>query len=435
MFISSQVLAQNNNLTINWDNLDILLEASDIDSSDYDIFVDYLDNYGQEPTDYIVEKCKTHQLVILGEWHHLIEYERFVRDIIPDLYYKAGVRYIVFESIIVTHNGKTEALVTGKEYDESLALEIAQADGYSDWGDKEYWDILKAIWELNINLPKDSEPMHAIGMEIPKDYKLDKLWQRNQIENKDLIARAESQHLLEMLRDENMAAAVEQYVLNKGGKGLVLVGQNHSFTHYSQPFPNVHDPFWTMPFSNKVDAVIIKWPRMGTILYQEYGDRIFQIGLHGPHTSPRSVTEELSSLTKQDDDSLLFRFLSASSPQEQPVIQDLVEKIMTERGNVPVGFDVVNSPFANLRDRRSYYFHFQPSVRLSDLNRGYIFLKPWKDLTFSSWMEGYVSQDLYDNNKIYRMYYDLLYHQDWKNAQEIDNWYRDSWLKLREEMR
>jgi hypothetical protein len=45
-------------------------------------------------------------------------------------------------------------------------------------------------------------------------------------------------------------------------------------------------------------------------------------------------------------------------------------------------------------------------------------------------MEGYISQDLYDNNKIYRMYYDRLYGREWKNAQEIDNWYKEGWRKF-----
>lgn len=424
------VNAQPNSPLWDWQNLDILIEASDIDTSDYSVFTDYLKQFGQDPAEYLVDKCKKHQLVILGESHHRIEYERFMRDIIPDLYHKAGVRYIVFESIILTHNGKTETLVTAKDWNRSLAMEIARADGYSDWGDQEYWDILKAIWKLNQTLPEGSEPMHAIGMEIPKDYKLDKLWRRNKLEDKNLIARAESQHLFEMLRDENMAAAVKQYVLNKGGKGLVIVGMNHSFTHYEQTVLRIKDSSYAMPFSNSPEGFMNTWPRFGRILYKEYGDRIFQITLHALHPSPKHFLKQFSVLEEEGLDPAVHQLLSLTVPTEQPILPDLLEKIMSVRDHAPVGFDVVNSPYANLRDRFSSYFYFQPSVRFSDLSRGFIYLMPWRELTWATWMEGYISQDLYDNNKIYRMYYDLLYSREWKNARDIDNWYRDEWLQI-----
>ncbi|MBN1969695.1 MAG: hypothetical protein JW870_10035, partial [Candidatus Delongbacteria bacterium] len=81
---------------------------------------------------------------------------------------------------------------------------------------------------------------------------------------------------------------------------------------------------------------------------------------------------------------------------------------------------------------QSYEFHFQPSIKFSDVCRGYIYLKPWEDMTFSSWLDGFISEELYNHNRTYRLYYDRLYKEQWKDAKEIDTWYKEQWLKYNE---
>lgn len=403
------LLAQEKRQLLSRYDLGLLVEASKIDTSDYSIFRQYLDKAGQDPTNYVVEKCKKHQIVILGEMHHQKEILDFFKKIIPEIYHKANVRYVILEVPLFTHNDKLETLVTGNSYDEKLAWEIIRSEGFSDWGDKEYWEILETVWSLNKNLPMGSEPMRIVGLEIPYDFKLFKLWARNKLDDKALITKAESQHPLLLKRDELMAAALDQYVINKKAKGIVLIGKNHAFTHYIQPTPNTWDRHYAMPCGNQDDEFIKFWPRMGNILYQQHGDKIFNIQFHYPSFNPNHTIR------------------SYDYKSGDPVITNVIEEIMCSRGNSPVGFDVFDSPFGLLRDSQSEEYHFQPSAKFSDICRGYIFLRPWKDMTFSTWLEGFISEELFNNNKTYRLYYEKLYDQVWQDAAEIDNWYKQGW--------
>ncbi|UCC39953.1 MAG: hypothetical protein JSV96_00365 [Candidatus Aminicenantes bacterium] len=397
--------------SFSWYEMGLLMEASQLDTADYPIFKDYLDKFGQEPTNYVIEKCKKHQIVILGEIHHRIENLSFFKKIIPEVYHKANVRYVILEVPLFTHNDKLETLVTGESYDEKLAWEIIHSEGFSDWGDKEYWEILETVWSLNQSLPKGSEPMQIVGLEIPYDFKLYKLWAKNKLDDKTLIAKAESQHPLLLKRDELMAAVLDQYVINKKKKGIVLIGAAHAYTHYIQPISNTWDRHYAMPCGSEDNDQVKFWPRMGNILYQQHGNKIFNIQFHYPSFNPK------------------HRIKNYEYKGDDPVISNVIEEIMFGRGNSPVGFDVFDSPFGLLRDSQSYEYHFQPSVKFSDICKGYIFLKPWKDMTFSTWLEGFISDELYNNNRTYRLYYDKLYHREWKNADEIDNWYKQEWQK------
>jgi hypothetical protein len=411
-FYSRDLCAQEKQQLLSWYDMGIVMEADRIDSTDYPIFTQYLDESGKEPTEYVVQKCKEHQLVILGETHHRKEYLNFFKKVLPEVYHRANVRYVVLEVALATHNAKLEKLVIGKSYDQDLAWEIIRTEGKEHvWGDKEYWEILESVWSLNQSLPEGSEPMRIIGIEIDFNFKLEGIWRRNKLEDKELIAQAESQQPLLLKRDELMAAAINQYVINKKAKGIVLIGGDHSFTHYSQPIPNMYDKHYAFPRANEDDDYFKLWPRMAHMLYQQHGDKIFQIVFHKLHRAPNTV------------------FRNYDYKGKEPVIGKLIEKIMAERNDKPVGFDVFDSPFGLLRDSRSYYFHFQPSVQMSDICRGYIYLKPWNDILFSTWLDGYISDELYDNNRIYRLYYDKLWKREWQNAKEIDNWYKKSWEK------
>jgi len=140
---------------------------------------------------------------------------------------------------------------------------------------------------------------------------------------------------------------------------------------------------------------------MANLLYQEYNDRIFQIDFHRRHDSPKLIFTDYTG--------------------KEPVIIELIEDIMADMGNKPIGFDVFNSPFANIRDSRSYYFHFQPSVKMSDLYRGYIFLVPFKNISLCQWLDNYISGEMLEKN---RLYYETRFKKKFRNAKEINDFFK-----------
>src|SRR5580765_8055208 len=52
--------------------------------------IDYLNKYGKPPDQYVIDKSKTYDIILLGESHALKNNLDFVMQLIPELY-KAGI--------------------------------------------------------------------------------------------------------------------------------------------------------------------------------------------------------------------------------------------------------------------------------------------------------------------------------------------------------
>ncbi len=368
-----------------WMELGSLAEASDIPASQYPVLADWLEKNGKSPLDYAVEKCREHQIVIFGELHGIKDYLDLFHQIIPRAYHQAGMRYVVLEVAKYEDNEKIARLVEGQSFDRDLALEIARNAGWSTWNSKEYWDVFEVVWKLNRSLPAGAEHMKVIGMDVSVNLELE--WMRGEKKLKDpkLISQAQRQGLLISNRDELMASAIDTNIIRNDSKGMVWVGFNHSFTHYGQPFVN------------KDGLLLREFHRMGYLLHQRFGERIFQIGFHYQFDSPSIIHE--------------------GSKGPEPLFTNMLEKIMKLRQDRPVGWDVFTSPFGQIRDKYSYYFHFQPSVRFADLSRGYIFLKPWARLSPCLKIRDFITEAMFLERKAY---YEARFKKTFKNAEEVN---------------
>jgi uncharacterized RDD family membrane protein YckC len=337
-----------------------LVEVSSLEKSDHDTFVKWLDENGKDPVDYAVEVAKKHQITIFGEVHHVQDNLLFLNRIIPDLYHRAGVTCIAMETCVVEDQAQLDKLVTSDRFDSELALQIARDEGWKAWGDKEYWDVFKTVWQLNKSLPEGKEKMRVIGIDFKWDGPSFGMTGTSQEcaggppWEKLRFLRLFDDFPLLIKRDEVMARNVEKEIIEKGKRGIVWVGLNHDYINYRQA-----------RIINK--KVFSEWSRMGFMLHQKYGDQVYHIRLHTSYNSPK--------------------------------IAKLIEKIAVERENAPVGFDVVGSPFALLRNSDSGYFRFRPGVCFSDVASGYVYLKPENKLKRCAWLSGYISRDMFIKNK------------------------------------
>jgi hypothetical protein len=369
-----------------------LREASGIKASSFPLFTGWLDNNGKNPVDYIIEVCRVHDLVIVGEHHYIKNYCELFKQALPGAYEKAGVRVVALEVCNAEDNEKIARLVDGEIYDTALAYEIARSENWGLWGYKEYWDILEAVWTFNRSLPAGGEHLRVVGIDKTMDYQLDSLWRAGKLTDQTLVDKAKSQPDI-YKRDDWLVENIEKETFAKGAKGIVLVGFNHSFTHYCQPR------------IDKEGKLKDEWPRMGVLLYRKYGDKVFQVGLHGEHMSPAQI--------------------DITYKGSGPVFTELIEEIMASRGNKPVGFDVVGSPFAGIRDTQSYYFHWQPAMSFANICRGFVYLMPVKELKPCSWMKDFVSDEMFEKCK---GFYEFSYGRTFKNAKEVNEFF-ESGLK------
>ena len=121
------------------------------------------------------------------------------------------------------------------------------------------------------------------------------------------------------------------------------------------------------------------WGRMGFILHQKYGDRIFQIRLHRLDF-PVSLVDS-----------------SYCGPE--PAMANFLERIMTKRHNRPVGFDVIGSPFDRLRDSGSFDYYSERRLCMGDVASGFIYLTKWRDYSRCEWLANYVTREMFVANK------------------------------------
>lgn len=352
------------------------------------LFVRWLDLHARAPVDYAVQVASAHQIVIFGEAHDIRSQVSFLIEAIPDLYRRAGVRCIAMEVCTREDNDDISRLVTAPVYDNELALRIARHQPWHTWGGKEYWDVLYAVWRLNRGLTSTDKKMRVVGIDTQWDgpsFALGSgggddavqapLWERLR------LLRIIPDIPEFVLRDEVMAREVEQQIIDTGERGIVWCGAHHSFVTYRQ----LHGK-----------------GRMGYMLRQKHGDKVFQVFLHSNDLSPSIVDAKYSG--------------------PLPRMGDFVERIMALRHNAPAAFDVPCSPFESLRDSAHYYYWKQPSATLGDVASGYIFLEPRAQSRRCQWTDGFITPAMFAADK---PFYEGRFHRAFANAAEVDTFLRN----------
>ncbi len=359
-----------------------LRDVTSLTSSDKSQLKDWLDGHGLEPVDYMVHTSAAHQVTIVGEVHGRKEYLDLLNAAIPRLYHEAGVRCIALEVCLARDSKLLNRLVTDPQFDRELAMEIARHMNWRMWGRKEYWDVFETVWRVNQALPEGETPLRVIGLSPPVDMPSVMLVAgagdgkvKPPLPERLRMFRVLDDLIVELKRDELMARVVEREIIEKNARAVVWVGLNHAYTHYKQPMI-------------RAGSIVRTWGRMGWILHQRNGDQVFEIALH-------------------DDFSLSG-------------VSGFFETLAHEGGIGPVGFSLIDSPFADLRDGRVEEYAIQPGLRFADKAQGYLFVKPSSELSQCTWLKGYVSRTMFVRNKpFYRAWANAL-GKNVTNARQAD---------------
>ena len=343
-----------------WIDQSAPVKASSIPASDYPYLADWVDRHGKPAQDYVIGLFKRHDVVICGEFHNVKEHKDFIIDLIPRLYHEAEVRCIAWEFSRQSDNARLQELVTAPEFDRPAALDFARGQFAHDWNSKEHWDIIEAVWRLNKGLTTHQTPVRLIG--IFPDVDMCKVAITLKTKSPESHEFKEIIQLFGHTMDASYAQPIEEEILSKGGKGLAFVGRCHDFTHYEFP-PE-------MNFGR---------PIMGNLLYKKYGDRVFQVWLGSSFLPP-------------------------------------IEKVMALRKHEPVGFDLFDSPFANILSPAGWD---APEVPLSRIARGYVHLASQAHLQKNTPIKGFVTDEMFQK---YREYYETDFGRTFANARELDEY-------------
>lgn len=366
-------------------NISELKEISLLTPSDYSLITNWLKVNGNTPEEYVIETTSKYSVTIFGEIHNKRTNLDFLNKIIPDLYFKSGIRCIAMEAIPASMNDDIQKLVSARYYDENLALKIARCHGWPDWGYQGYWDVFKTVWELNKNLSGKEIPMRIVGIDSDWNGPAFSLMGMGDDGMED-VPFWEKFRVLTFIgdftklvhRDEIMAQNVVKEIIEKGDKGIVWIGTNHSYIHYGQPV-----------YYNK--KVVRENNRMGVMLSTKYKNKVFQIVIHSDISNSKNI------------DSLFI-------------------KSVDDQRLAPIGFCTKESPFAYLRDSCNDLFRYQPKVAFSDIAPGYIYFKSQGKLENCRWTDNYVSKEMFIK---YKPYYEAKYKHKFESANAINNFMKE----------
>jgi len=340
-----------------------LVKSENIPDGDYRYLGDWIDRNARPADDYFIGCFKQHDVVVFGEGHNIKEHKEFIIRLIPRLYHEAGVRCIGWEFSNPETNAELEKLTTVPEYNRDALLNFARSQVSHAWDSKEHWDLIEAVRKLNVALPAGSPKMRFVGIDKKIDwtdvYIKIKTQPKDSPEMKALYIDAE------LKRDVEMAENAERETLAKGVKGLLFVGRGHDQTHFGRP-PD-------KPYHR---------PIMGQVLYNKYGDRVFQV---------------------------------APDWGKFPVLN----RVMESRNRSPIGFDMFTSPFATvLNDDMG-----QMSTKMENLARGYVYFGRSDRLHRNTTIPGFVTEEMYQK---YWRYYQIDFGKPFKNAKEVDDYFMEN---------
>lgn len=299
---------------------------------------DYLNDRQRTPEEYVLEKFRDHDVVLLGEQHRLKQNVELIARLIPVLH-DNGICVLATEFARREEQPLLDSLVQAEEWNEDLGrLILFRMNVF--WGYREYLDIYKAAWQTNRKLAAGYKPFRIIGMNDSPDWSF----------IKTEADRSNDEALTRVWKDcdEKYWAEAVIAAVNAGEKVLWYSGIHHAFTKYHQPV--IQDTMF----------ILYNTTRAGNHLWEALGDRVMTVFLHAPWNSYAGYGGN--------------PVLPADG-----IIDSLLESLGPT--TYPVGFDLAGTPYGQLTGKTSVYCHGYPDFTLQTFCDGWIYHCPISEYT------------------------------------------------------
>lgn len=310
------------------------------DSLDYEQLINYLNEKGKRPVDFVLSKLAEHDFVLLGEMHRVGQQLELYHKVIP-LLPTLGHSAFATEFVRRVDQPLVDNLLTNTYFDRDLAMEIMiRQEAF--WGFEEYLEIFRLIWETNNNNP-DTRKISLLALNDPYNWKL-----YNSICNTEKREPngAEKIEIWKGCNELLWLDPINAYYEKTGGKVLAIMGSHHAFTDYRE-----HS--WEAK-EDKVVFTGFKIKRFGNYLKEKYGEKVFSICFHDPWAHK---TENNKSVQPANG-----------------VIEEIISPLYAE-----IGFDLTNSPWGELPDDSVYALGYE-DFRIKHFFNGYLYTGKLKDL-------------------------------------------------------
>ena len=287
-------------------------------------FVNYLQNWGQEPSKFILDALMKNKLVIYGEIHHRKISWEFLSSMINNELFPEYTG-VIFMEMASNKQNEINQFMESDTLNKELLLDVFRDFMIIGWNDKGMFDFVISVWNLNKNLPADKK-IKIIAVDTPREFTEEGL--KNEITE----------------RDGFMANTIIHYFDSTSGKrnALFIVGSAH---------------------------VCKTMESAGHILAQKYENAVFTIFTHSPRVDNHIIVKER-------------------------IRHGVFDYAFLKNGNVPVGFNLKNSPFGKEPFDGLY---IDGSGTYQDSYDGYIFFgdlnnEPIGEVLFELYNESFIKE-------------------------------------------
>ncbi len=289
-----------------------------------------LKEYGQKPAKYLASCMEDHDVILLGEHHAIHDNIQCLIDAIPVLY-EAGMDVLGMEFGCAEDQSQLDALLCGSLYDEDKAR--ALMFNYNTlFAYQTYQEVYRAVFEFNQTLPAHKKKLTILNLSYRYRWHAIEGSVQSISQMKTVFHRGGT----EWFRFNR----IKEHVIKPNKKMVALVGNIHAYTDYHVPVLDYLSKDF-IRFENRHLGHLLKQEgnvRVKTVLFHEY----FPALEPGKHVQPAG---------------------------------GLIEKVMRENDDQPVGFDLKNTDLGEINDHSQLALG-RDVFKLKDLTDGYIFLKP-----------------------------------------------------------
>lgn len=314
--------------------LKIINRINDIEtvSKDTVAFVNYLEDNGKPPKEFIIDKLTSHKLVIYGEIHRRKASWDLMRSVInsPEFSKYTGT---VFLEMSDNSQEELDRFFSNEFKDPEIILNMFGNEELFGWCDKGIYEFLLDMWDLNKRLPRDKQ-IKVILTEVPRPFK--SLTSNTKEDYLNFTNKTPD-------RDEYMANEIETYFKSSSDKRnyLFIVGDGHA--HKGSKMKTLGEL-----------KLILK--SAGSKLIEKFPEgSVYTICTHRP-------------------------IISNSGGVYGLVRKGLFDYIFTQSGNRPVAFNLNNSPFGKEPFDATYEMCYDINIgSFEECYDGYVFLQSVKE--------------------------------------------------------
>ncbi|HXV16103.1 MAG TPA: hypothetical protein VD758_04950 [Gemmatimonadaceae bacterium] len=272
------------------------------------------------PADYVLSRFASHKVVLMGEAHWVKHDVDLLANVVSRLP-ESNVNTFAAEWLPAREQQHIDSLINSREWNQAAAVSILRA---AAWPYREYLNVLHEAWAANRRRGPGKPELKVLALGPEPD------WRKQLLP----LGKTYDSYMAELV--------IKRIEESPQNRVLVGLGFHHAFTRYLQP---------DLPGGSRATRFN---DRTGNVLWRALGENVFMIVLHHPWYC-RSGT-------------MWGRCLP---------LDGAVDCAAISAGGHPVGFDIANSPFAEMRiEPGVWYSAGYPFLRFDALADGYVWTQP-----------------------------------------------------------